>query len=132
MILAVRTDKPEAELHLLDPARHEIAVHVWLAHRTLAATLVSTIETFLRDNDTSSDRLTGIIVYSGAGSFTGLRIGATVANAMAYSHSLSVVAGQGDDWIVDGLSNLKSAKPGVYVVPTYDREPNITKPKGQL
>lgn len=129
MILAVRTDKPVAELHLFDLAGHEIAAHEWHAHRSLAATLVSTIQRFLHDNGASSDKLTGIIVYSGAGSFTGLRIGATVANAMAYSHAIPVAAGEGADWLADGLSNLKTAQPGEYVIPTYDREPNITKPK---
>lgn len=131
MILAIRTDKPEAELHLLDPTGDETATHEWQAHRALAATLVSTIQEFLRDNNTSTDQLAGIIVFSGAGSFTGLRIGATVANALAYSQEVSVVAGEGDGWIADGLSKLKSAEPGEYVVPTYDREPNITKPKQQ-
>lgn len=130
MILAIRTDKPEAELHLLNATGQAIGSHTWQAHRALAVTLVSTIQTFLHNNGTSTDRLTGLIVFSGAGSFTGLRIGATVANALAYSHSLSVVAGEGDNWIEDGFSKLKATTPGEYVIPTYDREPNITKPKG--
>lgn len=129
MILAIRTDKPVAELVLLDEAGNTQANYSWEAHRTLAATLVSKIGEFLADNSVDTQTLTGIIVFSGSGSFTGLRIGATVANALAYSHGISVVAGEGKDWLTDGVMKLKSAKPGNYVVPTYDREPNITKPK---
>lgn len=129
MILALRTDKPEAELHLLDAAGTEIAVHTWQAHRELAATLVTTIHKFLEQQHTGTKELTGLIVFSGAGSFTGLRIGATVANALAYANKLPIAAGEGEDWIAVGLAKLKSTKPGEYVIPTYDREPNITKPK---
>lgn len=129
MIFALRTDKPEAELHLLDVDGNEIAAHAWHAHRELAATLVKTIHTFLAEQKTSTKELTGLVVFSGAGSFTGLRIGATVANALAYSHSLPIAAGEGDVWIEDGLAKLKNTPPGDYVLPTYDREPNITRPK---
>lgn len=129
MILALRTDKPQAELHLLDAAGTEITVHTWQAHRELAVTLVSTIHKFLEQQHTSTKELTGLIVFSGAGSFTGLRIGATVANALAYANEIPITAGVGEDWITDGLAKLKSTKPEEYVIPTYDREPNITKPK---
>jgi tRNA A37 threonylcarbamoyladenosine modification protein TsaB len=129
MILALRTDKPLAELSLLDDEK-EIARHEWEAHRQLAATVVGKIQTFLYDNNTSTDKLKGIIVFTGSGSFTGLRIGATVANAIAYSHNIAVVAGEGESWIESGLEKLKTTKSGKYVIPTYDREPNIAKPKG--
>lgn len=129
MILAIRTDKPVAELALLDEAGNTQANYSWEAHRALATTLVGKIDGFLADNSVDTQALTGIIVFSGSGSFTGLRIGATVANALAYSYGISVVAGEGENWFTGGVMKLKSAKPGNYVAPTYDREPNITKPK---
>lgn len=128
MILALRTDKPLAELVLLGGSK-EVARYEWEAHRTLAATLVGKIQTFLADNNSATDKLSGIIVFSGSGSFTGLRIGATVANALAYSHNIPVVAGEGDAWLDEGIQKFAQANTGKYVVPTYDREPNITKPK---
>lgn len=129
MILAIRTDKPVAELVLLDEAGNTQVNYSWEAHRALATTLVGKIDEFLEDNSVGTQALTGIIVFSGSGSFTGLRIGATVANALAYSHGISVVAGEGENWLIGGAVKLKLVKPGNYVVPTYDREPNITKPK---
>lgn len=129
MILALRTDKPEAELHLLDAGGQEVALYSWEAHRTLAATLVDKIGEFLHNNKLSTKELTGLIIFTGAGSFTGLRIGTTVANAMAYANSIPVAAGEGEEWITDGMSKLHSTKLETYVMPKYDREPNITKPK---
>lgn len=128
MILAMRTDKPLAELVLLDGGK-EVARYEWEAHRQLAATLVRSIQVFLEKNGTTVKKLSGIVVFSGSGSFTGLRIGATVANAIAYSHNLPVVASEGDKWLSEGVRKFSQAKPGKYVIPTYDREPNITKPK---
>ena len=128
MILALRTDKPLAELVLVEDGK-EVARYEWEAHRTLAATLVNKIQTFLVENHTSTEKLSGIIVFSGSGSFTGLRIGATVANALAYSHKILVAVGEGDDWLAIGGQKLSQANSGKYVIPTYDREPNITKPK---
>ena len=129
MILALRTDKPEAELYLIDSSGHEVSKHAWEAHRQLAATLVETIQAFLQDNDLEASKLTGLIIFTGAGSFTGLRIGTTVANALAYSHLLPIASGEGEEWIADGLTRLQDAQSGQYVIPKYDKEPNITKPK---
>lgn len=129
MILAIRTDKPEAELHLVDSTGTDKAHFVWEAHRSLASTLLTTILQFLSQQGVKPKELEGLIVFTGSGSFTGLRIGATVMNALAYSHGLPIAVGEKDDWIKTGIQNLASAQPGNYVIPTYDREPNITKPR---
>jgi tRNA threonylcarbamoyladenosine biosynthesis protein TsaB len=128
MILALRTDAPEARLVLLDQTRQVDAL-VWTAGRHLAAELMSQIEVLLKRNHKDWPDITGLIVYRGPGSFTGLRIGATVANTAAYSLNVPVVGASGDDWIADGLEALKHKKTGHYVVPEYGADPNITMPK---
>lgn len=128
MILAIRTDKPEAELHLLSGSK-TIDTYKWLAHRELADTLLSKIRDFISKNNVALEDLKGLIVFSGEGSFTGLRIGTSTANALAYGLSIPIAAGTGADWIKEGLVNLQTAKPGEYVIPSYNAEPNITKPK---
>lgn len=129
MILALRTDKPEAELYLLEDNR-AVAEIKWEAHRELADTLLSKIKKLLDSKDLNNKDIKGIIMHTGEGSFTGLRIGTTVANAMAYSLNIPIVSTEGEDWISLGIENIKSAKPGDLVVPKYNSEPNITKPKG--
>ncbi len=128
MILALRSDKPEAELYLFDDGK-KIAEIKWEAHRELADTLLSKIKEILVNNNVADNEITGIIMHTGEGSFTGLRIGTTVANAMSYSLGVPIVATEGDNWISEGLGKITSSKPGDLVVPKYNAEPNISQPK---
>jgi tRNA threonylcarbamoyladenosine biosynthesis protein TsaB len=81
-------------------------------------------------------KLTGIVVNAGPGSFTGLRIGLSVANAIAYSEDIPIVgvANETDPekLLQKGLAVLKSRSASFEgaIVPFYGAEPNITKPKG--
>ena len=126
MIMAVRTDQPCAELYLLDVKGKESARHAWQADRQLAATLLSEITQLLARQHTALSDLSGIVVFSGSGSFTGLRIGTTVANALAYSLGIPVVKTTDDDWLSSAESALAKAQLGQFVQPDYDRAPNIT------
>jgi tRNA A37 threonylcarbamoyladenosine modification protein TsaB len=128
MILALRSDKPEAELYLFNDGK-KIAEIKWEAHRELADTLLSKIKEILVNNNVADNEITGIIMHTGEGSFTGLRIGTTVANAMSYSLCVPIVATEGDNWIIEGLGKITSSKPGDLVVPKYNSEPNISQPK---
>ena len=128
MILALRSDKPEAELYLFNDGK-KIAEIKWEAHRELADTLLSKIKEILVNNNVADNEITGIIMHTGEGSFTGLRIGTTVANAMSYSLGVPIVATEGDNWISEGLGKITSSKPGNLVVPKYNAEPNISQPK---
>ncbi len=126
MILAIRTDRPQAELYLLDAQANVSAQHIWQADRQLATTLLGEITQLITDQHLSFADLSGIIVFSGSGSFTGLRIGTTVANALAYSLGIPVAKTSGDAWLLESSSALAQAKLGQFVQPDYDRAPNIT------
>ena len=128
MILALRSDKPEAELYLFDDGK-KIAEIKWEAHRELADTILGKIKEILVNNNIADKDITGSIMHTGEGSFTGLRIGTTVANAMSYSLGVPIVEAEGENWINEGLGKITSSKPGNLVVPKYNAEPNISQPK---
>jgi hypothetical protein len=128
MILAIRTDKPEAELRLLKDDK-EIGSYIWEAHRELADTLLNKINDLLIKNKIGLSGIKGLIIFTGSGSFTGLRIGTTVANSLSYGLYIPISSAEGEDWIKQGLENLKNSKAGEFVIPKYSGEPNITKPK---
>ncbi len=90
MILSLRTDKPIAEIGLHD-GLNQVDDIAWEAHRELSAQLHLKIEELLSKNDQTYQDLSGIAVFKGSGSFTGLRIGAAVANALAGALPIPIV-----------------------------------------
>lgn len=128
MILAIKTDSPEAELYLMD-GKAILDQEVWQAHRELSDTLIDRIERLLDRSSASGEDLEGIVVFQGPGSFTGLRIGITVANTLAYSWGVPIAAGQGEDWPTEGRAALKDMRSPSVVIPEYGAPARITKPR---
>ena len=151
IILALRTDKPKAELYLYEDKK-ELGQLKWQAHRELSSTIHKQIDKILNPRtkisklrnpitDYSARDLVrgkqvfslgdigGIVCFKGPGSFTGLRIGLSVANALAYVTNIPIVARKGDDWLEQGIKDLQAGKNDKIVVPYYDRLAATTPPK---
>ncbi len=129
MILAIRTDSPVAELYLLDETGRELAKDIWEAGNKLSDEIHEHIRLLLDDQSGSLEDLTGLVAYKGPGSFTGLRIGLSVANAIAFAQEIPIVGAGGDDWLDECISQLSSGVASAQVTPEYGRGANITKPK---
>lgn len=125
MYLAVRTDKPEAEIYLLNTDGTVAAQKIWDADRTLARDLPGEIDELVGEN---YEQLTGVVAFRGPGSFTGLRIGINVANTISYARNLPIVGVNGDDWLSAGVKRLQDSGNDKIVLPEYNAEPNITAP----
>lgn len=128
LYLSIRTDKPEAEIGLFD-GQEQLDYEVWHADRELSTTILGKIEKILEKNNKKFDDLSGIVGFKGPGSFTGLRIGLTVANTLAYGLRIPVIASEEEAWIQAGIKNLEDGKDDKVTVPEYGREARITKPK---
>ncbi len=130
MILCIKTDSADAELYLYDNKRRLIDAITWYAHRELAVTLLTTVEKLVNKNKSNLSHLQGVVVYSGPGSFTGLRIGVSFANTLAYGLGTSVIGASGAEWIVDGLDQLDTFDDSNrLVVPNYGSDVHITTPR---
>jgi len=127
IVLTIRTDKPESEIGIFKSGK-QIAYEEWAAHRQLAETIHKKIEELLESQSLELRDLNGVICFSGPGSFTGLRIGASVANAIAYSLEIPVIGVNGDGWLADGL-RLVEEPSSKYVVPDYGAPVFITRQK---
>lgn len=129
MILAIRTDSPQATLSLLDSNGAELQTEHWQADRRLARELLGKIEDLLKTQNATWADLTGLVVYRGPGSFTGLRIGITVMNTIAYSQDIPIVGTHGESWLADGVKSLSAGKNDQVVLPEYGADARITKPR---
>lgn len=126
--LALRTDSPQAELYLYD-GEERIAHELWQADRRLALELLGQLEDLLKKADKDFSDLSGLVVFCGPGSFTGLRIGITVMNTMSYAQDVPIVGTIGEDWLSTGISRLQDGENDQIVLPEYGAEARITKPK---
>jgi tRNA threonylcarbamoyladenosine biosynthesis protein TsaB len=75
------------------------------------------------------NELSGIVVYQGPGSYTGLRISITTANAIGYSHNIPIFGSTGDDWVAIGINKLENISTFAPISPIYGGEVYTTKPK---
>jgi len=124
LIITIRTDKPEAEIGLYDNAA-QLKYETWLAHRQLAETLHSKIAELVKSQQKDLHDIAGIVVFKGPGSFTGLRIGITVANALAYSLGASIIAQENPQWLEVGINRLLAGETDTVALPEYGALPNI-------
>lgn len=129
MILGIRTDKPEAELYLYNVDGSIRDSITWTADRQLSETILSKIDTLLQANNATKTELTGLVVYQGPGSFTGLRIGLSVANTLAFSLNLPIAGAPDDDWQAQALTELQAVQQPHVIIPLYGSEPHITQPR---
>ena len=128
LILTIRTDKPEAEIGLYDK-NNSLAYDTWLADRQLAETIHKKIKQILDNNQRDLNQIDAVAVFIGPGSFTGLRIGITVASSLAYGLNIPIVGANGDDWIKLSIKRLIKGENDKQVLPEYGALPHITKPK---
>ena len=109
MKLYLDTSTPTTILKLDDKT------YEWDSGHDLAEKLLAFIKDKLEENNKTWQDITEITFMSGPGSFTGLRIGATVVNTLA--HELKIP-----------LYDHRSEKHQI-IIPDYGRSANISQPK---
>lgn len=125
MFLTIRTDNPEAEIGIFK-GHAQLSYRKWEANRQLAKELLAVIRDELQKCGAEWKDVAGVVVYEGPGSFTGLRIGITVADSISYGNTVPIVGAQGEDWIATGLKRLAAGENDKLVLPHYGAEANIT------
>lgn len=128
IVLGIRSDNPEAELCLYQDGQ-KVSEYKWQAGRQLAETLHTRIKQLLSDAKLELEDIDGIAVYQGPGSFTGLRIGITVANTLGYALNIPVAGATEDSWMESAVRSLESGKGAKTVMPEYGAPVHITLPK---
>lgn len=115
-MLFINSAQDEARIALLKSGKI-IAQKKWEG-KELSEKLLKEIDQLIGKNKTKID---AIAIYPGPGSYTGLRVGITVANFLAWSLKIPIFEAD-----VDG--NIKD-KNNKIILPKYLRRAHITKPK---
>lgn len=127
MIVLLDASTPLCRLTLIDGDwRYDTS---WEANRELAKGLLGYIEQELHGQNRGFDDITGLGVYKGPGSFTGLRIGLTVFNTLADALAVPIVGETTDDWQSKALTRLERGESDRIVLPLYGSDAHITSPR---
>lgn len=124
-ILYLDTSKEEAEIGIYDDTKVQTFISYY-AHRELSSTILIKIEEILKSYNLDFKSLEGIVCYKGPGSFTGLRIGISLANALSYGLNIPIEAIMEEETIEEGINNLLIHKRMNQIMPFYGSDPNIT------
>lgn len=128
IILSIKTDQKTAELGLFDSDK-KLNYTSWEAHRELSATIHKKIEELLASRNFSWKDIQAIAYYEGPGSFTGLRIGASVANALGASLDIPIAQASGKNWANDAAKQLQKNPSNRLVIPKYGGSVHTTRPR---
>lgn len=127
MIILLDTSTSVCRLVLIDGDKRFATE--WEAGHDLARGLLAYLRDRLADHDKTFHDITGVGVFKGPGSFTGLRIGITVLNTLADTEKLPIVGTTGETWQAEALDRLGRGESDQIVLPLYGREANITAPR---
>ena len=95
----------------------------------LARDMLAYLRDRLAENGASFADISGIGVFRGPGSFTGLRIGLAVLNTIAHEQRIPIVGVTGDAWREECLDRLQNGRNDEIVLPEYGAEARVTKPR---
>lgn len=127
MLVLLDTSTAECCLSIVDDrTKHDFT---WSANRLLAKGLLKFIKDSLSEVGGDFQDISGIGAMKGPGSFTGLRIGLTVANTLADSLQVAIVGGEGADWQNQVIKKLQDGSDDKIVLPSYGSDPHITAPR---
>ncbi len=123
MIIHIDTTENSKSLVFLEENGKVIVKKFASAKYARGEKLLALIDKILRDNKLSIKNIKKIMINNSGGSFTSLRIGVVVANALGYALGLPVEGVRRDV----ALQRLYRRRVKFNIVkPIYDREPNIT------
>jgi tRNA threonylcarbamoyladenosine biosynthesis protein TsaB len=127
MILLLDTSTSECKVGIATSG--QLSWHTWQADRGLAKGLLAYVRDVLSEYGGTFQDVSGIGVFKGPGSFTGLRIGITVTNTFADAMQIPIVGFEGASWADDALAALELGDNHKIVMPTYGSDAHITKPR---
>jgi tRNA threonylcarbamoyl adenosine modification protein YeaZ len=100
-ILAIDTATTRVVIASGSPAGTTDGVSTWVAGHRHGETLLPTIRRFLGEQNIRRSRLVGIVVGTGPGAFTGLRVGIATAKGLAHGLGIPLVGVSSAEALLD-------------------------------
>jgi tRNA threonylcarbamoyl adenosine modification protein YeaZ len=128
-ILALDTATTRVVVATGSPDGRVDGITTWAAGYRHGETLLATISRFLGEQNIRRSRLTGIVVGTGPGAFTGLRVGIATAKGLAHGLGLPIVGISTAEALMAGLAT--SEGPFVLLLPAGPADRIVVRPGGR-
>lgn len=89
--------------------------------------IIESLRAYLVSRGVELSDISGLVVKRGPGSFTGLRVGVAIANALSYALKIPLVGEEGSAWFDQGCLDLEKGSHHPIVEPLYSNPPHITR-----
>ena len=136
VILSLDCTERNALVAIYDLKNNLISKQIISDDCVLSSELLITVDKMLSDNKLLKSDIDSISVNPGPGSYTGLRIGLTVANFLAFCFNIPIrevtfAHDDGGDEVLqeDAMTTFDLENFVCPVMPVYAKPPHITKPK---
>lgn len=138
MILIINTAEPKQATVALSQNGEVLAQKKLLKRFHKSEKLLSAIDNLLKKSKIKLIALKGIIVISGPGGFSAVRIGISIANALAYGLKIPIISLKLNEFkdmnelIKIAKTKFEKVKFFHLVEPFYGKKPNITLVKNRV
>jgi hypothetical protein len=127
-VLAIDTATPRVVVATGTPAGRADGVTSWTAGYRHGETLLPTIGRFLGEQNVRRSRLTGIVVGTGPGAFTGLRVGIATAKGLAHGLGLPIAGVSTAEALLAAAAELDEAGTPVLLLPAGPSDRILVRP----
>lgn len=134
MFLYLDTTEEETKIKLFDKKGKLVDKKIWQSKKNQSKELLAEIDKIFIKNKLSKSNLLGIFVNKGPGSYTGLRVGLSTANAMAFSLNIPILGvknGFNPAKIKEVMANFKKESQISSILPIYKYPASISKSKSR-
>ncbi|MGH2473715.1 MAG: tRNA (adenosine(37)-N6)-threonylcarbamoyltransferase complex dimerization subunit type 1 TsaB, partial [Candidatus Limnocylindrales bacterium] len=108
-ILAIDTATTQVVIATGSPDGLADGISTWTAGHRHGETLLPTIGRFLSEQNIRRSRLVGIVVGTGPGAFTGLRVGIATAKGLAHGLGIPLVGASTGEALIDAVRDRDPA-----------------------
>lgn len=127
MILYIDTSERNFELRLYDKDGQLVDKFVSTSEANHSEELIKNIDALIEDNSISKADISKIVIVSGPGSYTGLRVGVATANAMAYALNIPIFGIKTEQKeLLEAVFTSNLSKFDLPAQVYYEKPPHIT------
>lgn len=130
-ILAIDTATTRVVVATGTPDGRADGITTWTAGYRHGETLLPTIGRFLGEQNIRRSRLTGIVVGTGPGAFTGLRVGIATAKGLAHGLGLPIVGVSTAEALLAAAPELDEPGSPVLLLPAGPSDRILVRPGGR-